>query len=249
MNCIIVEDGQEAAEYLEYQLGSVDTPLEVMARITSVKDAVSWLKHHQTDLIFLDIQLSDGLSFEIFDHVQVNTPVIFTTSYDQYAIKAFEVNSISYLLKPVKLDSLKSAMDKFMQLKGKMALPESFNSRVAPLQQEYQKRFLIESGTSFKYIQVEDIAYFRIQSGRYLIIIAKDGQQYLYENTLERLEQRLDPVKFFRINRQFIISIDAIRHMESYDSRRIKVDITPECKDELIVAMTKVVEFKDWLNR
>lgn len=248
MNCIIVEDGQEAAEYLEYQLSGVNTPVEIAARLGSVKDTVNWLKQHHTDLIFLDIQLSDGLSFEIFDHVQVNTPVIFTTSYDQYAIKAFEVNSISYLLKPVKLDTLKAAIDKFIQLKDKMALPP-FNPRVMPLQQEYQKRFLIESGTTYRYLQVEDIAYFRVQSGRYLIIVAKDGQQYLYENTLERLEQRLDPVKFFRINRQFIINIESIRHMESYDSRRIKIDTNPDCKDELIVAMTKVVEFKDWLNR
>jgi len=248
MNCIIVEDGQEAAEYLEYQLGGVNTPVKIAARLGSVKDTIDWLRHHHTDLIFLDIQLSDGLSFEIFDHVQVNTPVIFTTSYDQYAIKAFEVNSISYLLKPVKLDNLKAAIDKFIQLKDKMTLPP-FNSRVMPLQQEYQKRFLIESGTTYRYLQVEEIAYFRVQSGRYLIIVAKDGQQYLYENTLERLEQRLDPVRFFRINRQFIINIESIKHMESYDSRRIKIDTNPDCKDELIVAMTKVVEFKDWLNR
>ncbi|MES2778475.1 MAG: LytTR family DNA-binding domain-containing protein [Bacteroidota bacterium] len=249
MNCIIVEDGQDAAEYLEYQLSEVNNSIEVLAKIGSVKDTVTWLKHHQTDLIFLDIQLSDGLSFEIFDHVQVNTPVIFTTSYDQYAIKAFEVNSMSYLLKPVKLDNLRAAITKYIQLNTPTLLPEPFNRQVLPLQQDYQKRFFIESGNTYKYIPVEDIAYFRVQSGRYLIIATKDGQQYLHENTLERLEHRIDPVRFFRINRQFIISIDAIRHMESYDSRRIKIETNPECKDELIVAMTKTIEFKDWLNK
>jgi two-component system response regulator LytT len=249
MNCIIIEDGQEAAEYLEFQLKRVNMAVDVLAKIGSVKDAVSWLKHHQTDLIFLDIQLRDGLSFEIFDHVQVNTPVVFTTSYDQYAIKAFEVNSISYLLKPIKLYHLKAAVEKFIQLKEHSLMPPAFNSRITPLVQDHQKRFLLESGNTYKYIQVEDIAYFRVQSGRYLIIVTRDGQQHLYENTLERLEQRLDPISFFRINRQFIINIDAIKHMESYDSRRIKIEITPECKDEVIVAMTKMIEFKDWLNR
>lgn len=248
MNCIIVEDGQEAAEYLEYQLRSVDTPLEVLARIVSVKDAVNWLRHHQTDLIFLDIQLSDGLSFEIFDHVQVNTAVIFTTSYDQYAIKAFELNSISYLLKPVKLESLRNAIHKFMQLSGTPRIPEVYNERIIPLQRDYQRRFLIESGNTYKFIDVDEIAYFRVQSGRHLIIATKDGQQHLYENTLEKLEHRLDPVRFFRINRQFIINIASIRHMENYDSRRIKIYLEPECKDEVLVAMTKVPEFKDWLN-
>jgi DNA-binding LytR/AlgR family response regulator len=249
MNCIIVEDGQEAAEYLEYQLGRVNSSIEVLARIRSVKDVVTWLRHNHTDLIFLDIQLSDGLSFEIFDHVHVNTPVIFTTSFDQYAIKAFEVNSISYLLKPVQPGDLKMAMQKFLLLKEQATLPATFNERILPLQHDYQKRFFIESGNTFKYIQTEDIAYFRVQSGRYLIIVTKDGQQHLYENTLERLEQRLDPVQFFRINRQFIINIESIRHMESYESRRIRIDIIPECKDELIVAMTKMIEFKEWLDR
>jgi two-component system response regulator LytT len=130
MNCIIIEDGQEAAEYLEFQLKRVNMAVDVLAKIGSVKDAVSWLKHHQTDLIFLDIQLRDGLSFEIFDHVQVNTPVVFTTSYDQYAIKAFEVNSISYLLKPIKLYHLKAAVEKFIQLKEHSLMPPAFNSRI-----------------------------------------------------------------------------------------------------------------------
>jgi DNA-binding LytR/AlgR family response regulator len=246
MNCIIIEDGRDAAEYLEHQIRETVQPIEVIAKIGSVKDSISWLKNNHTDLIFLDIQLSDGISFEIFDNVQVNTPVIFTTSYDQYAIQAFELNSISYLLKPVKSESLRLALEKYGQLYPQKA---DFNDKVTPLQQEYQRRFYVESGNSIKSIPIEDVAYFRVQSGRHLIIVTHDGQQFLYENTLERLELRLDPIKFFRINRQFIIHIDAIHQMTNYDSRRIKVETVPECKDELLVAMTKMQAFREWLDR
>jgi two-component system response regulator LytT len=247
MNCIIIEDGRDAAEYLEHQIKEIlKQPIDVIAKMRSVKESIAWLKNNHTDLIFLDIQLSDGISFEIFDNVQVTTPVIFTTSYDQYAIQAFELNSISYLLKPVKTENLRLAMEKFKQLHTPEAI---FNNKVIPLQQEYQRRFYVESGNMLKSIPVEQIAYFRVQSGRYLIIVTHSGQQFLYENTLERLELRLDPMKFFRINRQFIIHIDAIHNMINYDSRRVKIEMVPECKDELMVAMAKVQSFREWLDR
>lgn len=247
MNCIIIEDGHDAADYLEHQIReTAKQPVDVIARIGSVRESIAWLKQHQTDLIFLDIQLSDGISFEIFDHVQVNTPVIFTTSYDQYMIKAFELNSISYLLKPVKAESLRMAMEKYKQLYVDQPV---FNNRVIPMQREYQHRFYVESGNALKSIPVEDVAYFRVQSGRYLIIVTHDGSQYLYENTMEGLEMRIDPLKFFRINRQFIISIQSIRNMTHLDSRRVRIELNPECKDELMVAMTKVQAFRDWLDR
>jgi two-component system response regulator LytT len=247
MNCIIIEDGRDAAEYLEHQIKEIlKQPIDVIAKMRSVKESIAWLKNNHTDLIFLDIQLSDGISFEIFDNVQVTTPVIFTTSYDQYAIQAFELNSISYLLKPVKTENLRLAMEKFKQLHTPEAI---FNTKVIPLQQEYQRRFYVESGNMLKSIPVEQIAYFRVQSGRYLIIVTHSGQQFLYENTLERLELRLDPMKFFRINRQFIIHIDAIHNMINYDSRRVKIEMVPECKDELMVAMAKVQSFREWLDR
>lgn len=247
MNCIIIEDGRDAADYLEHQIREHATqPVDVLAKIGTVKESVSWLRSNQADLIFLDIQLSDGISFEIFDHVQVSTPVIFTTSYDQYTMKAFELNSISYLLKPVKSESLRVAMEKYRQLySGQPAI----NPKIMPLQRGHQQRFYVESGSTLKSVRVEDVAYFRVQSGRYLIIATHDGQQYLYENTLEGLELRLDPVKFFRINRQFIIHIDAIANMTNLDSRRIRIDLVPDSKEEVMVAMTKVQAFREWLDR
>jgi DNA-binding LytR/AlgR family response regulator len=246
MNCIIVEDEQDAAEYLEFQLKEAEVSIDILARITTVKKAVLWLKQYQTDLIFLDIQLADGLSFEIFDHVDITTPVIFTTSYDYYAIQAFELNSVSYLLKPISRALLSSAVQKFNKLYPQQTL---INDKITTIQTDFQKRFFVQSGSSYKSIPVEEISYFRIQNGRYLIMVTQTGDQFLIENTLERLEQRLDANMFFRINRQFIININAISDMVGYDRGRIKIITKPECKEEMVVAIHKAHSFKHWLNK
>ncbi len=244
MNCIIIEDGQGALKHLETQLGLTGYPMDIRARIDSVEAAITWLKNNETDLIFLDIQLGDGLSFEIFDHIQVKTPVIFTTSFDQYLVKAFEVNSISYLLKPVKVEQLKAALDKYSFLFEK----NEIDKQVIPLNQSHQKRFLVQFGSSIKSIPADEVAYLRVQTGRNLILVTRNEQQYLVENTLERLEQRLDPEKFFRINRQFIVHIDAIAAMNNYDGVRIKVETIPACKEDMIVSSKKIYQFKSWLS-
>lgn len=247
MNCIIIEDEHHAAKHLENQLALTSSKVNVQATIDSVKNAVSWLKSNTTDLIFLDVQLGDGLSFEIFDHVQVKTPVIFTTSYDQYAIKAFEVNSIAYLLKPVKAQTLRSAIDKYTEHYS--ADESGINDKIISVQQDYQKRFFTQAGSAIKSISADDVSYFRVQDKRHLIMVSRDGQQHLLDNTLERLEQRLDPEQFFRINRQFIIHIKAIQRMSSQDRGRIKVETAPECKEEMLVSIEKISLFKNWLNK
>lgn len=245
MNCIIVEDGERALKHLESQLALTGYKMEVIARIDSVESAVAWLKNNHTDLIFLDIQLGDGLSFEIFDHLQVKTPVIFTTSFDQYVTRAFDVNSISYILKPVKVDQLRAALDKYNFLYNGTA---SVNEQIITMQQTYQKRFLVQSAKLIKSISVDDVAYLRIQDGRHLVLITRSGQQFLLENTLERLEKRLDPEIFFRINRQFMINIDAINNMSNHDGIRIKVETLPASKEEMIVSSTRINKFKTWLS-
>lgn len=248
MNCLIIEDEARAAQHLAHQLALTGHEVNVVERIGSVKKAISWLSDNEADLIFLDIQLGDGLSFEIFDNVQVKTPVIFTTSYDQYITKAFEVNSISYLLKPINTESLKRALDKYALLYVGLE-QEPVNEKIIPLNQEYQKRFLVQSGAAFILIAAEDVAYLRVQNKRYVILVTKQGNQYLADTTLEALEQRLDPAVFFRINRQFTIHIDAIKELYPVDRGRFKIETDPKCKEEMTVSAEKAALFRNWLKR
>lgn len=246
MNCVIIEDEQNAVEHLEYQLSQTGADIAVVARIDSVKTAIQWLGTNKPDLIFMDIQLGDGLSFEIFDHVRINTPVIFTTSYNQYAVKAFEVNSLSYLLKPVKVQSLNDALAKYRTI---YANGVYLNDRVVPLNQTYQKRFLVQSGNIMQPLAVDNIAYFRIHEGKYIVITTFEKKQYLIDTTLDILEKRLDPEFFYRINRQFIVGINAIGSIQAIDGSKLKVDVIPESKEEMIISKEKASAFKAWVNR
>lgn len=246
MNCIIVEDEHRSVKHLENLLASSGHEINVLDRIDTVERAVEWLQHNTADLIFMDIQLSDGLSFEIFDHVQLKTPVVFTTSYNQYITKAFDVNSISYLLKPVNQDGVNAALKKFQFL-----YPEDkpINEKVVSLNQEYQKRFLVQSGAAMQTIMVNDVAYVQVQNKRYMVLTTKDKQQHLLDGTMEVLEQRLDPDLFFRLNRQCIVHVNAIGKIHRMDKGRVKIETNPECKEEIIVSAEKAASFKNWLNK
>ena len=243
MDCIIIEDEQKAVKRLEAQLQSVGHSIQVLARLDSVEGAVAWLGNNRTDLIFLDIQLGDGLGFEIFDHLEIKTPVIFTTSYDEYITRAFEVNSISYLFKPIILDDLKSAIDKYQFLYG-----NTVNEKVLLLNQHPQQRFMVKNGNSVKPIAAKDVAYFYIQDRHFLFLVTKDKTQYLYASTLEILDQRLDPKQFFRINRQCIINADIIKEVSSLDNSRLKIDTEPVFKNEMVVSRHRITEFRLWLD-
>ena len=248
INCIIIEDEQRTSRYLIKLLEETEYPLRVLAEIESIKEAVAWLKENKVDLIFMDVQLSDGLCFDIFDNIQVTTPVIFTTSYDQYMTKAFEVNSVSYLLKPIDIDSLNLALSKYNLLYNK-PVHESVNETVIPFHQGYQKRFLVQSGASFNIIPVDEVAYFRVHNKRYVIMVTKQGNQHLLDNTLKMLEKRLDPEKYFRINLQFIVNVEAIRQVHSHDRGRLIIETLPVCKDEMVVSIDRATPFKSWLNK
>ncbi len=247
MNCIIIEDEKPSARHLENQLALTEKGIRVLNKIGTIEEAVDWLRNNQTDLIFLDIQLGDGISFEIFDHVQVKTPVIFTTSYDQYLSRAFEVNSISYLLKPVTLDSLKAALQKYDFLYKNDNQNEIINPKIFDIYKDYQKRLLLHSGSSMITLDVEDVAYFHIEN-RYLMLTTKDKQQHVLDGTLEVLEERLNPKEFFRLNRQFIINIKAISHMQRLDSGQIQIETNPPSKSEMIISAKRATEFRNWLN-
>lgn len=245
MKCIIVEDGSRAATHLENLLASGRHEVTVQALLDSVESAVEWLRSNKTDLIFLDVQLGDGLSFEIFDHVYIDTPVIFTTSYDQYLMRAFDVNSIAYLLKPVKASELDSALLKYERLyRGGFAAPD-----LKGIDREYQKRFMVHKGNVIRTIPAGDVAYAYIHGKGQLIIVDSHNESYLVESTLDRLEQRLNPAMFFRINRQFIVNINAIRTIIPVDAVRMKIETTPASKEELVVSSKRIRQFRDWLNQ
>jgi DNA-binding LytR/AlgR family response regulator len=248
MKCLIIEDEPHAADYLETQLVESGYEVDVMGKIDTIEDSVSWLRSNKADLIFMDIQLGDGLSFEIFDHVQIKTPIIFTTSYDQYVIKSFEQNSLAYLLKPIKQIDLSIALEKFRLLYPE---GESLNERLVPLREigNYQSRFLIKTGSIFRSIRVEDVAYFHLQNKRFLFIVTHQNEQFLYDSTMEMLEKRLDPEQFFRINRQFTVSHASITQMQLQERGRFKIETRPECKEEMIVSINKIADFRNWLNR
>lgn len=246
INCIIIDDDHRAAEHLKHQISLTGFDVKILDYFNSVKGSISWLSQNKADLIFMDIQLSDGLSFEIFDFIKGVIPVIFTTYDEKYSIKAFDVNSIAYLLKPVGLTSLISAIEKYKLLQG--IRMEQIEKQV-PYDNSYRKRFLVQSGNSMLPIAVNDVAYFRVHDSRYLLVVTKDKSQYLVSNKLELLEQRLDPEKFFRINRQFIIHIEAINEIKSSDNGKLRIELIYASKEELIVSKEKASSFKNWLER
>ncbi len=252
LNILIVEDEQLAASRLERMLKKLDPEIEIIDTLDSVQTAVEWLQENEADLIFLDIHLADGNSFGIFDQVEVKTPIIFSTAYDQYAIKAFKLNSVDYLLKPIDKEELEAAINKFKEMRmagqaGNIDVQALVQAMQGPLS-DYQKRFIVTSGEKIKSIKIEDVAYFFGQQ-KYVFLITKDNRRHIIDYTLGKLEEMLDPENFFRINRQFIIGFDSIKNMFSYSKSRIKIELDPPGEIDAIVSIDKSRRFKDWLNR
>jgi two-component system, LytTR family, response regulator LytT len=250
MNVLIVEDESLAADKLKQMLMEIDPSIQVLAKTGSITESARWLMEHTPDLIFLDIQLSDGISFSIFEQVAVNTPVIFTTAYDQYAIKAFQLNSIAYLLKPIRQRDLAESLRKYHTLKSAFSIDfESLLATIQGREPEYKKRFLIQIGEKIKRVDVADVAYFfALEKGVYLR--TSQGSTYPVEFTLDKLESMINPVTFFRINRKYIVHLDAIKNMVAWSRSRVKLELTPKADDEMetIVSIDRAGEFKKWLN-
>ncbi|MFW6277390.1 MAG: LytR/AlgR family response regulator transcription factor [Prolixibacteraceae bacterium] len=250
MNVLIVEDEKLAAEKLESMLLETDPGIRVMAKPGSIKESVKWLLQNSADLIFLDIQLSDGISFSIFDQVTVSTPVIFTTAYDQYAIKAFQLNSVDYLLKPIRKSDLAESLQKFRNLKSAFTIDfDVLLSQIQGKQPEFKKRILIQSGTKIKKVEVAEIAFFyTLEKGVYLRTF--QGKDFPVDYSLDKLETLLDPAQFFRINRKYFINMDAISGMVAYSRGRVKLELKPRADDEFetIVSIDRSADFKKWLN-
>jgi DNA-binding LytR/AlgR family response regulator len=249
MNCLIVEDEKVAAERLVGLIKKYDPSIDITEIVQSVKNAVQWLNTHQApDLIFMDIQLADGLSFEIFEQTIVKTPVIFTTAYDEYALKAFKVNSIDYLLKPIDPDELKNAIDKFKESNSPKEIPaQVFDSIMHSLTKKYKNKFVMNVGEHIKVFTTEDIQCFYSME-KCTFLQNNSGRDYAINYSLDQLEDLLDPAQFFRINRKFIVSFSAISDIISYSNSRLKVKLNSNESNDLIVSREKVQDFKKWLE-
>lgn len=251
IDVLIIEDEKIFADNLEQILLQLNNGIKVKAKVGSVSGAVNWLQANEADLILLDIHLSDGLSFEIFEQIEISTPIIFITSYDQYAIQAFKVNSIDYLLKPVNIDELQRSLDKFQKLGFKSNTTDNYRQLIDMMmnkQPEFKKRFMIQTGDKIKTISTNDIAYFYVLK-RNVFLRVFSGKSYPLDFTLDKLELMLNPDVFFRINRQFIINIESIGNMYSLSKSRMKIELTPPSDDEAIVSLSRASDFRKWLSK
>jgi len=222
----------------------------VLARLESVIHAINWLNSHDApDLIFMDIQLDDGVCFEIFDSVKIETPVIFTTAFDNYAIKAFQVNSVDYLLKPIEKVALFKSLEKYKSIYlMRPAIGEKLKSITQQLPTSYKSRFFVKIGTHFHTIAVDDIQCFFIQE-RATFLKTIQGKKYDLDYSLEQVQEMVDPASFFRINRNYLIHISAIQDIFSYSANRLGVKLKMMDHLDMIVSREKVAEFKKWLDR
>ncbi|RZJ53808.1 MAG: response regulator transcription factor [Flavobacterium sp.] len=255
MTTLIIEDEKPAARLLQRKLEKLNITVETM--LHSVEESIDWFSNNDhPDLIFLDIQLSDGLSFEIFEKVDIKSAIIFTTAYDEYALKAFKLNSIDYLLKPIDEDDLDVAVTKF---KSRLPKPESGNSNLQldfeqirkmlsnPFEKSYKKRFTVKIGQHLKVITTDEIeCFFSENKGTYIHTF--DNRNYLIDSTLEILEQELDKKDFFRVSRKFIVPLQAIKEIQVYTNSRLKVILPSYKEDEVVVSREKVQDFKNWLG-
>lgn len=252
MKAIIIEDEPSAAKRLKKLLLNIDAQIEILKIIDSVESAIEYLSDRPLmDIIFLDVQLSDGLCFEIFDVVKIDCPVIFTTAYDEYAIRAFELNSVYYLLKPVNQSDLEKGLKKFYEIKGnrQSVMEENLNALIHHYRKpEYKTRLLIKTGESLYPVRCRGIRYILIDS-QIVNIVTESNRRFIVDYSMDELEDMLDPKHFFRINRQMIMSFDAIKSIHTYFNSRLVLKIDPYLDKDVIVSREKVLDFKKWLDR
>jgi DNA-binding LytR/AlgR family response regulator len=256
MKILIVEDEELAVKKLQKTLLSIDRMVEVVGVTDSIKSTVEFLKQNPPpDLILMDIELADGQSFEVFNMFPVKNPVIFITSYDEYALKAFKVNSVDYLLKPVQKDELEAALNKYKELnvvdENKSA--SDINNLIKELQnklqpKEYRKRFLVKQAQKLVSIEVDDIAYF-YSDGRLNFFKTRDNRKFVVDYTMDELSDMLDPEKYFRISRSFYVSVDSIDQIHDYFGNRLLLNLTPALDKEALVSREKVMDFKKWMGK
>lgn len=254
MKVVIIEDEAFATLRLKKMILDYDPEIKIMAELESVAESVKWFKANpEPDLIFLDIHLEDDLSFAIFDQVNISSPVIFTTAFDEYAIKAFKLKSIDYLLKPIVHEELAAALKKYEQFSGlhhSSVDLQSLYNLLTGKEKKYKERISISIGSKIKMVEVSEIAYvFVMEKGVYLRTF--QGNTYSIDFPLDKLEEMVDPAKFFRINRKYLVNISSINDMVAYSRSRVKLELKPRADDEFetIVSIDRSAEFKKWLNQ
>ena len=250
MNVLIIEDEKPAARRLSRMLDELGVQVNEM--LHSVEQSIAWFQQNEhPDLIFLDIQLSDGLSFEIFEHVTISSAVIFTTAYDEYALKAFKLNSIDYLLKPIDEDELKTAVEKYKsqhtkQPEVQLNFDDIRKLLVNPIDRKYKKRYTIKVGQHLKIISSEDIECF-FSENKATYLHTNINRNYLIDGALEQVLTELDPEKFYRVNRTFIVQINAIKDIVAFSNSRLKIILNSYSETEIIVSRERVKDFKNWI--
>lgn len=252
MKVLIIEDEAPAYRRLSTMLNKNHPHLTIIEVLDSISDTLKWLRNHNSpDLIFSDIQLADGLSFEIYKKIQVNCPIIFTTAYDEYMLDAFRTNGIDYLLKPIEEESLNRSIEKFERLKKSESEP---NNEVGKLMQlletrayKYKTRFLVKLGTKLIPVQAEHIAYFQSSQGSTDMIL-NNGKRLVIDQTLDELQNVMNPVHFFRLNRQYLAQIGSIESIHQYFKGKLKVVLQPAATDDVIISREKSRSFKNWID-
>lgn len=252
MRTIIIEDENLTAKRLEGLLKKYDPSIQILATLPSVQEATQWLGSHPSpDLVFMDIHLEDDLAFKIFQQVNLQAPVIFTTAYDEYMIQAFKVNSIDYLLKPINYEELVQALEKFKSLKKQFAQPnldtllQFIGQKKVP---EYKTRFMITVGTKIRSIETKEIAYFYSEE-KLTFMVTKEGQHLPIDFSLDKLTSLLDPADFFRISRQYLVCFSSIQTVHTHFKGKLKLDLSPKTKIDAFVSGDRMTDFKEWLGR
>ncbi len=252
MKVLIIEDEIAASENLAFLLQKIDDSIEVVATLDSVKTSVAYFAQPRTiDLAFLDIHLADGLSFEIFDQIKIDAPIIFTTAYDQYALKAFKLNSIDYLLKPIDEEELTASLEKFKgQVKGKGLVDDQVSSLLKLIKTQvktYKTTYLVNHRDLMIPLRTDQLAYIYIDTGL-VKAVTQDKQTYVLDKKLEDLENELDPDVFNRVNRQFIICKHAISNIKHYFGGKLIINVSPPFEERIVVSKAKATEFKNWMD-
>lgn len=250
MKIIIIEDERPAAEKLHKALLKSNPAVEVMAVLNSVQSAVDWLQQNpMPDLLFMDIELGDGLSFRIFEKITVSSPVIFCTAFDEYWQEAFEHNSIDYLLKPVKQEKLDAALAKYDKLRQHFTgnLRQLLQWQQQPLPAGYKKKFLVKRGSDYVSVKTEDIAYF-YATHKLVCMVDSKGQKFILDQSLADMEKQLDPALFYRVNRKYLVHAAAIRKIKTYPKSKLLLEVDPPVDDEIIIAQENATAFKDWMD-
>lgn len=251
MKVLIIEDETPAAKQLTKLLAKLDPSVSVIETLDSVESATAWLRvFPMPDAIFMDIQIADGLSFDIFNQVEISCPVVFTTAFDQYAIKAFRVNALDYLLKPMDEDELSAVLDKIKTRRTPQYNADFFQNFATQFTKpiaDFKTRFLIKQGATLNFIESKDIVFFFSEDGL-THCMTIENKKYLIEQTLDELEHQLNPKDYFRINRKIIVGIKSIKKISPHFNSRLKLELTPQYLTEIFVARERVSDFKTWLG-